>query len=85
MSYDACISNRHGLNFLYSLMIDQRELLITVDVDFYVDDAQDSEAIMFLGILDDYELVQRVKGSHRGDHTLGVLMVKDSKYILNKF
>ncbi|XP_062616530.1 uncharacterized protein LOC134278229 [Saccostrea cucullata] len=70
-------------HFLDSVVVDHRELIITGDLNFHLDNVQDPEGVKFLRILDDHGLVQHVKEStHSGGHILDVVIVRDSSSIL---
>ena len=65
-------------------MVDPKELIITGDINFHLDDLQDPETVKFLRMLDDYGLVQHVKEpTHSGGHILDVVIVRDSSSILH--
>ena len=65
-------------------MVDPKELIITGDLNFHLDDLQDPETVKFLRILDDHGLVQHVREpTHSGGHILDVVIVRDSSSILH--
>ncbi|XP_062616752.1 uncharacterized protein LOC134278448 [Saccostrea cucullata] len=70
-------------HFLDSVVVDHRELIITGDLNFHLDNVQDPEGVKFLRILDDHGLVQHVKEStHSGGHILDVVILRDSSSVL---
>ena len=70
--------------FLDSVVVDPKELIITGDLNFHLDDLQDPETVKFLRILDDHGLVQHVREpTHSGGHILDVVIVRDSSSILH--
>ena len=65
-------------------MVDPKELIITGDLNFHLDDLQDPETVKFLRILDDHGLFQYVREpTHSGGHILDVVIVRDSSSILH--
>ena len=71
-------------DFLDRIVIIPDELIITGDLNFHLDDTNDSDATKFLQSLDEHGLFQHVTGpTHQRGHTLDVLITRESDTLLH--
>lgn len=69
--------------YLDKLVILPEELIITGDLNFHVDDPNNTDARRFRIILDEHGLTQHVKGAtHVHGHTLDLIITGNSSHIL---
>lgn len=70
-------------NYLDSLAVEPKELIITGDLNFHVDDPADVDARHFTDSLDIHGLVQHVQGAtHVGGHTLDVVITREDSSVI---
>ena len=68
-------------SLLESYITKTGSLVIAGDFNFHIDDTTDTAAANFLSLLESFDLQHVRSCTHRGGHTLDLVITRDAEYI----